>query len=106
MSKRSHLLDTILKPGGSKFEEWDDKDSLIMTWLQNSMTPKVSDTCMFLTMIKKIQDSIRQTYSKVRNAAQIFVTKTKIPATKQGNLYVREYSFIYGKRWITINVWR
>ncbi|RDX86493.1 hypothetical protein CR513_32169, partial [Mucuna pruriens] len=37
-----------------KFEAWDDEDSLIMTWLWNSMTPKISYNYMFYS-----SDSIR-----------------------------------------------
>ncbi|RDX77083.1 hypothetical protein CR513_42852, partial [Mucuna pruriens] len=29
-----------------KFEVWDDEDSLIITWLWNSMTPEISQNYM------------------------------------------------------------
>ena len=67
--KISHLMRTGPKPGDPCFEAWDEEDYMIMTWLWNSMIPKISDTCMFLATVKDIWDAIQQTYSKARNAA-------------------------------------
>ena len=65
---------------------------MVMSWLWNSMLPEISDTCMFLTTAKEIWEAVRQTYSKVRDAAQIYEIKTKISATKQGDNSVTEYA--------------
>ena len=90
--KLSHLLGTGPKKGDPKFETWDEQDSLLMSWLWNLMLPKISNTCMFLGTAKEIWDTVKQTYSKVRDAAQIYEIKTKILATKQGTRTVTEYS--------------
>ncbi|KAL5779924.1 hypothetical protein ACOSQ2_010661 [Xanthoceras sorbifolium] len=57
-----------------------------MSWLWNSMSPEISDTCMFLNTAKEIWEAIKQMYSKVRDAAKIYEIKIKIAATKQGNM--------------------
>ena len=46
------------------------------------MDPAISDTYMFLTTTKEIWDSICQTYSKARDAAQVYEIKVKTSATK------------------------
>ena len=46
------------------------------------MTPEISDTCMFLAMAKDIWDAIQQTYSKARDAAQVYEVKVKMIAAK------------------------
>ena len=69
--KLSHLLGTEPKKGDPKFDAWDEEDSMIMSWLRDSMNPEISDTCMFLTTAKAIWDSIQRTYSKARDAAQV-----------------------------------
>jgi len=46
--KLSHLLGIRPKPGDPRFHAWDEEDSMIMSWLWNSMTPEISDTCMLL----------------------------------------------------------
>ena len=49
---------------------------MIMSWLWNSMLPKISCTA------KEIWETVRQTNSKVREAAQIYKIKQKISTTK------------------------
>ena len=72
----------------SKFAVWEEEDSQIMSWLWNSMQPEIRRTCMFPPTAKEIWESVCQTYSKVRDASQIFDLKTKIYNTKQGTLSV------------------
>lgn len=90
--KLSHLLGTGPSQEDPRFAAWDEQDSMVMSWLWNSMLPEISDTCMFLGTAKEIWDTIQQTYSKVNDAAQIFEIKTKISATKQGTRTITEYS--------------
>ncbi|EXB36816.1 hypothetical protein L484_007878 [Morus notabilis] len=80
--KISHLLGTVPKPEDPRFEAWDEEDSMIMAWLWNSMTPEISDTCMFLATAKDIWDAIQQTYSKAKDAAQVYEVKVKTIAGK------------------------
>ena len=62
--KLSHLLGTGAKKGDPTFEAWDEEDSMVMSWLWNSILPKISDTIMFLSTTQEIWD-VKQTYSKV-----------------------------------------
>ena len=55
------------------------------------MTPEISDTCMFFGMTKDIWDAIQQTYSKARDAAQVYEVKVKTIAAKQGSKTITEY---------------
>ena len=80
--KISHLLGTRPKVRDPKFNAWDEDDSMVMSWLWNSMTPTISDACMFLSTTKEIWESIRHTYLKARDAAQVYEIKIKIAATK------------------------
>ncbi|KAL5787124.1 hypothetical protein ACOSP7_004073 [Xanthoceras sorbifolium] len=83
--KLSHLLGTGPQEGDLKFEAWDEKDFMIMSWLWNSMTPEISETCMFLSSAKDIWEATRQTYSKVKDAAQVYKIKTKTSSIRQGS---------------------
>ena len=80
------------KTGDPRFKVWDEEDSMIMAWLWNSMTLEISDTCMFLVTAKDIWDAIQQTYSKARDAAQVYEVKVKTIATKQESKIVTEYA--------------
>lgn len=59
------------KEGDSGFDMWDEADSLIMSWLWNSMNPKISNTCMFLSTTKEIRDAVQQMYLKAYDATQV-----------------------------------
>ena len=90
--KLSHLLGEGPKEGDPRFDAWDEADSMIMSWLWNSMNPDISDTCMILSTAKEIWDAIRPTYSKACDAAQVYEIKVKAGATKQGSRTVTEYA--------------
>ena len=80
-----------------------------MSWLWNSMLPKISGICMFLTMAKEIQKTVRQTYSKVCDATQIYEIKQKNSTTKQGTRLVIEYynlMKVFGKKWIITKIFK
>ena len=77
-----------------------------MSWLWDSMDPTISDTCMFLMSAKEIQDSIRRTYSKVRDATKIYEIKVKISATKQRGRTVLEYANLLKNLWQELNHYR
>lgn len=83
--KLSHLLRTGPKKGDPTFEAWDEANSMIMSWLWDSMDPTISDTCTFLTTAKETWDTIHQTYSKACDVAQVDDIKIKTSATKQGS---------------------
>ena len=67
---------------------------MIMSWLWNSMVPKINSTCIFFTMVKEIQDAVNETYSKVHDVTQIFEIKMRISYTRQGDRFVTEYANI------------
>ncbi|TXG53747.1 hypothetical protein EZV62_019003 [Acer yangbiense] len=104
--KLSHLLGTGPTKGDPKFEAWDEADSMVMSWLWNSMTPEISDTCMFLSTARDIWESIRQTYFRVKDAAQVYEIKTKTTSTKQGNSYVTEYANALQNLWQELDHYR
>lgn len=64
-----------------------------MSWLWNSMLPKISCTA------KEMWETVRQTYSKVCEAAQIYKIKQKISTTKQGTRSVIEYYNLMKNLW-------
>lgn len=108
--KLSHLLGTGPKKGDPSFDAWDEEDSMIMAWLWNSMTPEISDTCMFLSTATDIWVALKQTYSKAQDAAQVFEIKVKIGALFDKVLRLSQnmpiYCRICGRNSTTIGVLR
>ena len=79
---------------------------MIMSWLWDSMEPMISDTCMFFSTAKEIWEFIRRTYSKARDAAQVYEIKVKTAATKQGDKSVTEYANLLQNRWQELDHYR
>ena len=67
------------------------------------MQPEISGTYMFLTTAKDIWEAVKQSYSKVQDAAQIYELKTKISSTKQGSLSVIEYYNLLKSLWLELD---
>ncbi|KAK2991614.1 hypothetical protein RJ640_014010 [Escallonia rubra] len=101
--KLSHLLGTGPKKGDPRFDVWDEEDSMVMSWLWNSMLPEISDTFMFLPSAKEIWEAAQHTYSKVRDAARVFEIKSKISDIKQGDRSVTEYANLLKNLWQEMN---
>jgi len=104
--KVSHLTNAVPFEKDAKFKSWDEEDSMIMAWLWNSMVPEISDTCMFLKSAKKIWEAVEQTYSKAKDAAQIYDVKVKTVAAKQGNKSITEYANQIKPLWMELDHYR
>ena len=104
--KLNHLIGPVPSEDDPKFIAWDEEDSMIMSWLWNSMQPETSGTCMFLTTTRDIWETIRQTYSKVRDASHIHKIKTKIGATKQDTFVVTKYNNIMKSLWLELDYYQ
>ncbi|RDX74873.1 hypothetical protein CR513_45306, partial [Mucuna pruriens] len=72
-----------------KFEAWDDEDSLIMTWLWNSITPEISRNYMF--------------YSSAQDSPACYDIESKIFNSRQGTLSVTEYYGTLNGLWIELD---
>ncbi|RDX79382.1 hypothetical protein CR513_40209, partial [Mucuna pruriens] len=96
--KINHLTGTGPKEGDPNFTAWDEEDSLIIAWLWNSMDIEISDTIMFLNTAKEIWDAIEQTYSKAKDAAQVYDVK--------GNKSVTEYANQLKSLWMELDHYR
>jgi len=67
------------------------------------MIPENSDTCMFLNSSKEIWKIEEQTYSKAKDATQMYEVKVKTVGTKQGNKSVTEYANQLKSLWMELD---
>ena len=104
--KINHLLGMSPSLDDPKFTLWDEEDSMIISWLWNSMMPEVSGPYMFLNTANEIWEAVRQTYSKVKDVALIYENKMKLSTTKQGNLSVIEYYNLIKGFWLELDYYQ
>ncbi|KAJ9543949.1 hypothetical protein OSB04_023656 [Centaurea solstitialis] len=88
------------------FKAWDKEDSMIMACLWNSMVPEISDTMMFMDNAKDIWNAVQETYSKAKDAAQLYEVKVKTMAAKQGSKTVTEYANQLKSLWQELDHYR
>ncbi|RDX89134.1 hypothetical protein CR513_29180, partial [Mucuna pruriens] len=85
--KLSHIEGNGPPRDDPKFEAWDDEDSLIMTWLWNSMTP----------------ENLIETYLMKKDFTACYDIESKIFNSRQGTLSVTEYYGTLNGLWIELD---
>jgi osmotically-inducible protein OsmY len=80
-------------------QKWKAENSLVMSWLVNSMVPSISKIYLFMATAKDIWDSAREMYSDTEDSSQIFEIKTKLWKAKQGERSVTEYYMEMSSLW-------
>ncbi|KAF7833046.1 ankyrin repeat domain-containing protein 2b [Senna tora] len=73
------------------YAQWDSENSLVVSWLINTMQFHISKQYLLLDTAEKIWTSAKRSYSSKGNDAQIYEIKTKIHGLKQEELTVNEY---------------
>ncbi|GAV58400.1 UBN2_3 domain-containing protein [Cephalotus follicularis] len=73
------------------YENWELNNSIVMTWLINSMELHISHTYLFLRTAKAIWDVVNKNYSDLENASQVFEIKNKLNDLRQGSMDITEY---------------
>lgn len=77
-----------------------------MAWVWKMMQLEISETCMFLTTTKEIQEAMKQTLFQVQDFLQIGKIKTKIHFTKQRILFVIEYYNVMKGLWFELDYYQ
>ena len=93
-SKMEYLTGEVKQPETTDtkaFQRWQSENSMVMSWLINSMQPTISRTFMFLRTAKDIWTAVREAYSDEENVSQIFEIKTRLWQMKQGERDVTDY---------------
>ncbi|KAJ7961445.1 Retrovirus-related Pol polyprotein from transposon TNT 1-94 [Quillaja saponaria] len=88
-----YVIGSKSKPanGDPLLESWISENSLVMSWLINSMQPQISRGYLLLDSADKMWTALCQTYSQVRNDIQVFELRKKLHETKQGELTIAQY---------------
>ena len=63
-------------------DKWESQNSLVMSWLINSMQLQISRGYLLLNTAQKIWSAVSQTYSQVGNDAQIYELRNKVHGTR------------------------
>ncbi|KAJ7968090.1 Retrovirus-related Pol polyprotein from transposon TNT 1-94 [Quillaja saponaria] len=88
-----YVIGSKSKPadGDPLLESWISENSLVMSWLINSMQPQISRGYLLLDSADMMWTALCQTYSQVGNDIQVFELRKKLHETKQGELTIAQY---------------
>ena len=73
------------------YQQWDPKNSMVLTWLINSMDINIGKTYMFYPTASSLWTAVHETYSDLDNASQVFELKPKLRNQRQDSLTMTEY---------------
>ncbi|CAN1766567.1 Retrovirus-related Pol polyprotein from transposon TNT 1-94 [Linum perenne] len=72
--KIGYLTGAAKKPeeGKPEFDVWDAENSMVMTWLVNSMTTEIGTNYLGYATAKELWDDVNSTYSDMGNQSQVY----------------------------------
>ncbi|XP_071909660.1 uncharacterized protein [Coffea arabica] len=73
------------------YATWDAENSMVMTWLVNSMEEDISSNYMCYSTAQELWENINQMYSDLGNQSRIFELTLKIGDLRQGEDTVTKY---------------
>ncbi|RVW67457.1 Retrovirus-related Pol polyprotein from transposon TNT 1-94 [Vitis vinifera] len=91
--KEEYLTGAIVQPKEDDpgYRTWKLENSMVMSWLINSMTNDIGENFMYYGTAKEIWDAARETYFNIDNTSAIFEIKSILQDLRQGDSTVTEY---------------
>ena len=85
MKKKAPAADDL------NYATWDDENSMVITWLVNSMEEGISSNYMCYTTTQELWENVNQMYFDLGNQSQIFELTCKLDEIRQGEDNVTKY---------------
>ncbi|KAM5569030.1 hypothetical protein ABKV19_016516 [Rosa sericea] len=88
------------------YETWLCKDQLVMSWLLNSMEPKLSELFSYSESAYHLWRSVYDMYGNQNNAARVFQLKKEIAGLQQGDKTFVQHLGSLKSMWNELNLYR
>ncbi|KAL1372002.1 hypothetical protein AAHE18_01G172200 [Arachis hypogaea] len=82
-----------------QYNVWDTENSMVMTWLVNSMEEDISSKYMYYTTTKELWDSVKEMYSDLGNKSQFYELTLKAREIQQESDNVTKYFHTLKQVW-------
>ncbi|RVW45699.1 Retrovirus-related Pol polyprotein from transposon RE1 [Vitis vinifera] len=89
------MLETT-EPG---FRKWKIENSMIMSWLINSMNNDIGENFLLFGTAKDIWDAAKETYSSSENTSELFQVESALHDFRQGEQSVTQYYNTLTRYW-------
>ncbi|XP_062026215.1 uncharacterized protein LOC133742542 [Rosa rugosa] len=90
----------------SEYESWLSKDQLVMSWLINSMEPKLAEIFSYSESSRHLWDAVKDMYGNLDNAARVFQLKKDLAGIQQGNLSFVQHLGNLKAKWNELDMYR
>lgn len=90
-------------PSDPQHAVWDAENSMVMTWLVNSMEEDISSNYMCYSTAKELWDSVTEMYFDLGNKSQIYELTLQAREIQQGSDNVTRYFHSLKRVWQDLN---
>lgn len=73
------------------FATWDAENSMVMTWLVNSMTEEICSNYICYSTAKDLWDNVNQIYSNLDNQSRVLELNLKLGDIREGGDTITQY---------------
>ena len=87
------------KPTDPSFPAWDINNSMVMSWILNSMDNSIAKIYLLYPIAKAIWDVVTVAYSDLKDSSQMFHLHNRCRLLHQGELSVTQYFNTLTKLW-------
>ncbi|KAL4560354.1 hypothetical protein LXL04_032504 [Taraxacum kok-saghyz] len=104
--KEEYLSDDLVQPEekSPEFKRWKAENNMVMSWLLNTMIPKIGEQFMFYKTASEIWEAARDTFSNQENTSALFEIKGILHNLRQGDLTVTSYFTSLNRYWQQLDV--
>lgn len=82
---------TLPNKEDSKYKAWKSKNSMVMSWLINSMMNEIGENFLLYGTAKEIWDAAKEAYYSFDNTSEMFSVESILHDLRQGDLTVTQY---------------
>nr|GMD39400.1 Retrovirus-related Pol polyprotein from transposon RE1 [Ipomoea batatas] len=99
--KDDYLTGTAAKPETTEpgFRKWKIENSMIMSWLINSMNNDIGEIFLLFETAQEIWDAAKETYSSSENTSELFRVESTLHDFRQGEQSVTQYYNTLTRYW-------
>ena len=99
--KDEYLTGEAVQPNeeDKAFRTWKTENSMVMSWLLNSMTNEIGENFLLYETTAEIWEAAKEAYSHVENTSELFDIEYVLHDQRQGELSVFQYFSILNRFW-------
>ena len=103
--KNDYLTGEVATPKAEdpQFRTWKIKNSMVMSWLVNSMTNEIGENFLLYGTAHEIWEAAREFYSSKENTSEI---ETHLQDLRQGDPSVTQYYNLLTRHWQRLDVFK